>query len=374
MKKHIVLATGLAVLSTSAYATKSRMTALGQDAERGSHYIKDTRSIFRNAAHVNTFKNYIVTEWGEDNDTGAAVAGDNAEGGFFREMGSFTYGLYLGSELNNQNAAKSTEDTNYLLQDNRTQLFFGGDMGVQWGANVYYAHNKAEGTFEKKNNAFGLGLGAIFGDIEGYANLDISDKSEGATNAGDKFEGDLGLDLGLSYSWNAWTFFAEYEMMGYEETVGTAGGAKTEYSSNDLSVGAGYIHEVSSTARVFSDIQFRMTDEEKKVTSQATVERKNTRLPLTFGFEADATSWLTLRGSVSQNIILGSTEGDLATAANNSKATTNANSTTVAAGGTLTFGKLMVDGSIGTTGSGATNAGQLRLDQVFTNVAVHYWF
>lgn len=372
MKKHIVLATGLAVLSTSAYATKSRMTALGQDADRGSHYIKDTRSIFRNAAHVNTFKNYIVTEWGVDNDTGAAVAGDNAEGGFFREMGSFTYGIYLGSELNNQNAAKSTEDNAYLLQDNRTQLFFGGDMGVQWGANVYYATNKDEqaAAFEKKNNAFGLGLGAIFGDIEGYANLDISDKSEGATNAGDKWEGDLGLDLGLSYSWNAWTFFAEYEMMGYEETVGTAGGAKTEYSSNDLTVGAGYIHEVSSTARLFSDVAFRMTDEEKKVTSAATVERKNTRLPLTFGFESDATSWLTLRGSLSQNIILGSTEGNLANSALNSKSVTNTNSTSVAAGGTLTFGKLMLDGTIGS----ASGNGDLRLDQVFTNVALHYWF
>ena len=370
MKKHIVLATGLALLSTSAFATKSRMEALGQDTGRGSHYIKDTRSIFRNAAQVNNFKNYIVTEWGTE-----ATGADTAEGGFFREMGSFTYGLYLGSELGEaQQTAKNT--AGYLSQTNRTQLFIGGDMGVQWGANLYYATNKDEQatTFEKKNNAFGLGLGAIFGDIEGYANLDISDKSEGRTGgvAGDKWEGDLGLDLGLSYSWNAWTFFAEYDMSGAEDQ---RTGSKTEYSDDMLTVGAGYIHEVSSTARLVSDFSFVMHNQEIKTTTK--VEQKETYLPLTLGFEADATSWLTLRGSVSQNIFLANQKGDLTTVANNSKTKTRTNTTDVAAGATLTFGKLMVDGMIGTTsnaGAASTEDGTLSLDRLLTKVAVHYWF
>ncbi len=370
MKKHIVLATGLAMLSTSAFATKSRMEALGQDTGRGSHYIKDTRSIFRNAAHVNTFKNYIVTEWGTE-----AAGADTAEGGFFREMGSFNYGIYLGSELGEHAPATKT-GAGYLAQTNRTQLFFGGDMGVQWGANVYYASNKDEqaNTFEQKNSAFGLGLGAIFGDIEGYANLDISDKSEGRTGgvAGDKWEGDLGLDLGLSYSWNAWTFFAEYDMSGAEDKRAAS---KTEYSDDTLTVGAGYIHEVSSTARLISDISFVMRNQETKTAT--TLEQKDTYIPLTFGFEADATSWLTLRGSVAQNIFLASQEGDLTTVANNSKKKTRANTTDVAAGATLTFGKLMVDGMIGTTsnaGAANTEDGTLSLDRLMTKVAVHYWF
>lgn len=368
MKKHIVLATGLAVLSTSAFATKSRMAAMGQDAERGSHYIKDTRSIFRNAAHVNTFKNYIVTEWGDES------ADDNAEGGFFREMGSFTYGLYLGSEINNQNGAKSGTGYTFQEQDNRTQLFMGGDMGVQWGASLYYANSKNEpaGSFESKNTAFGLGLGAIFGDIEGYANIDISDESEGNSAAGgvagDKWEADLGLDLGVSYAWNNWTFFGEYSKTGYEATVG---GTKGEVSNDSITVGAGYIHEVSSTARIFGDLSFVMETEETKPQTATEGEDESTSLPLTFGFETDATSWLTLRGAISQNIIVGSTEEKRT---GGTTKTTDADSTTVTAGGTLTFGKLMVDGSIGTTGSGAANSGDLRLDEVFTNVAVHYWF
>ena len=36
MKKHLMIATGLAVLSTSAFASKARMTALNQSASFGS--------------------------------------------------------------------------------------------------------------------------------------------------------------------------------------------------------------------------------------------------------------------------------------------------------------------------------------------------
>ena len=49
MKKHIVVAAGLAVLSTGAFATKARMTALNQDASQGSFYIQDERNAFRSA-------------------------------------------------------------------------------------------------------------------------------------------------------------------------------------------------------------------------------------------------------------------------------------------------------------------------------------
>ena len=91
MKKSVLIATGLAVLSTSAYATKARMSALGQDEGLGSYYMGDTRNVFRNPADLNYTKNYMVAEWGQDAGTA------NAEGGFFRELGAFNYGVYLGS-------------------------------------------------------------------------------------------------------------------------------------------------------------------------------------------------------------------------------------------------------------------------------------
>jgi len=53
MKKTLVIAS-LAVLSTSAFASKARMEALGQG--QVSRYIMDTRSVFLNPAMVNEQK------------------------------------------------------------------------------------------------------------------------------------------------------------------------------------------------------------------------------------------------------------------------------------------------------------------------------
>ena len=92
MKKQIVLATIATLATTSAYATKARMNALGQAQDRGSFYINDTRNVFRNAARVNQTNNYTVTEWGTAANAGAENA-PNAEGGFFKNAGSFNYCL-----------------------------------------------------------------------------------------------------------------------------------------------------------------------------------------------------------------------------------------------------------------------------------------
>ena len=80
MKKHIAIAAGLAVLSTSAFATKARMNALGQGDDRGSFYIQDSRNVFRNASEVNNMTNYVVTEWGTASNTADSVTAPHAEG------------------------------------------------------------------------------------------------------------------------------------------------------------------------------------------------------------------------------------------------------------------------------------------------------
>ncbi|WP_417335394.1 hypothetical protein [Halobacteriovorax marinus] len=368
MKKQVLIATGLAVLSTSAFASKARLEALGQNDDRGSFYVEDARNIFRNAAKVNTFKNYITTEWGTaSNSTLDSAAAPHAEGGFFREMGSFNYGVYMGSQIDAQNDERTGT---YQTHDNGLDLFFGGDMGVQWGARVHYASGNTEnaGTHKLEHSNFGLGLGMMMGDIEGYANITLSDESKGGAAAGDKFEANS-LNLGASYNLNGTKIYVDYDKTGFDDTVGTA---KEEQTDTVITVGVGRIHEVSSTARLNMDVAFVSEKDENKTAT--TTETKETMLPLTIGFEADATSWLTLRGSVSQNIIINNREVKTATTNKNTKA----NTTNVSAGATLNFGKLKVDGSIGTTdhnrtGNQAEN-GTLALDNVLTRVGVTYWF
>ncbi len=365
MKRNVLVIAGLAVLSTNAFASKARVQALGQDANRGSEYIADSRNVFRNPAALNETKNYLVTEWGTANNTDSSTA-PRAEGGFFREMGAFNYGLYLGND--GENTDRSQAVNKFLAQDNALDLFIAGDMGVKWGARLHYAGSKDESTsaFEKKNTAFGLGLGVVAGAIEGYANVDISDKSTGATAAGDVLKQKPSYLVGGSYTWTDYTFFASYENRKTEESGTTSETTK----SSDIVVGAGRVMEINPTARVFGDIHVSIASE-----SDAAGKVKTNTLPVTFGMEADATSWLTLRGSVSQNVFLNERKNAAG------KKTTQANQTFVNAGATLNFGKLKVDGLIGTSDAARngtvgsnTNAGTLTTDNLMSRVAVSYWF
>ncbi len=381
MKKQIVLATIATLATTSAWATKSRMNALGQYQDRGSFYIQDTRNVFRNAARINQTNNYIVTEWGDATAAGGATT-PKAEGGFFKNAGAFNYGVYLGSDIDDVDGLTAgyagsalTVPTGFKARSNDLDLFFGGDMGVEWGARLHYANGKNEGTIEQKQSTLGLGLGMVMGDLNAYVNYMINSEHEGAAAAGDKLEDDGSMNIGAGYKWMDFTFFVDYNKNAAKLTDATTVANNAETSRSVLNVGAGYTKEVSSTSRMFSDISFRMTSDEDK-SGTTTVEKDYTALPVTVGFETDATSWLTLRGSISQNVILNNVKTKTTGAAE--VKSTQDNTTSVQAGATLNFGKLMIDGMIGTNGTngtaGAGKSGVLDTDRLLTQVAVHYWF
>ncbi len=366
MRRNVLLIAGLAVLSTSAFASKARIEALGTNSNL---YIKDNRNVFRNAATINSNKNYIVTEWGTQ---GTASGNDDAatpraEGGFFKEAGSLAYGLYLG---NDEQAKAAVTGAGFLRQDNALDLFLGGDAGLQWGARVHYANSKDEpGTAAavRKNTAIGLGLGVVMGAAEGYANVDLSDKSEGdGTTASNEAKQKPSFTVGGSYVWSDYTFFAEVANAKVEGKI--AGVTETD-KDFAVTVGAGRVMEINPTARIFGNVAFAMTKNETNDGASPATEVKttNTALPVTFGFETDATSWLALRGSVSQNVVLNNNKVETTGVA--ATKTTNANTTNVNAGASLTFGKLALDGSIGVKASGTLNT-----DNLLSRVGATYSF
>jgi hypothetical protein len=124
-------------------------------------------------------------------------------------------------------------------------------------------------------------------------------------------------------------------------------------------------------------------------------------IPVTIGYEAKATEWLTLRGSIVQNIwgqrdnkninnnaattgtqLNPVAQSTIASIYGGSGKATVENSTAINAGATLAFGNLSVDGLIGTTGAdragGTTTVGKksgvLALDNLETSVAATYKF
>lgn len=385
MKKQLAVAAGLALLSTSAFATKARLQALGQGGTakglQGSFFLDDSRNVFLNPASLNEMSNYVVTEWGRGDNgaTPTATTTDDsattphAEGGFFRDGGSINYGLYLGNEYGTNNDVK--RNANMQQSDNNLDLFFAGNMGFDWGARISYSSssNKRDGGIEIENDTLGLGLGINHGKVGAYANLILKDESTGSddgatTNADDKFEADLGLNLGVSYDHKNMTFYADYDKQGHERTVSAS---RTEEETTQINVGVASKMSMNETSMMFVDFRYRSVEEE---TVGGDTE-KTTALPLTIGFETQATSWLALRASVSQNIIINDEE---TTGTTNSEKTSD-NTTNINAGATLTFGKLSVDGVIGTTGldrntTGANEQGVLATDNLMTRVAVSYMF
>jgi hypothetical protein len=387
MRSNVLVIAGLAVLSTSAFASKARMEALGQG--DASYYLMDSRTVFVNPSALNEMKNYVVTEWGASQQTDS-VTSPRAEGGFFREMGAFSYGLYLGN-----NGDARTASGTFQSHQNALDLVLAGDMGLKWGARLHYANSKDEtGGFEKKNSALGLGLGVMHGDASGYLNLALSDKSNGATVAGDEWKRKPGINLGGAYKWSGMNFFADYTSTSEEITAGTTGvttwtvntigtaGATTlgtgtnGHKTSALTVGASKMHEVNPGARIVSDVRFISATDEISGSSVSTSNGKATvtKLPVTFALETDATSWLTLRGSVSQNFVLGETKTI------DGKKSSISNSATANAGATLNFGKLKVDGVIGTSAAarngalGTSNSGVLTTDNLMSRVGVTYNF
>ena len=152
--------------------------------------------------------------------------------------------------------------------------------------------------------------------------------------------------------------------------------AKTAVTSTDkttdILVGAGRVMDINPAARVFGNVAFEMNKNETNngATPAVTNKTSETLMPVTFGFETDATTWLALRGSVSQNVLLNNrkVENNNGTTTTTTK-TTKANTTLVNAGASLTFGKLVMDGSVGVMGTGTLNT-----DNLLSRVAATYSF
>jgi len=394
MKKQIIAATTLALLSTGAFASKARMAALGQSTN-GSFYMQDdSRYIFSNPAGLNEMTNYVTVETGTARNGGAAPTSNatpSAEGGFFRQVGSFSYGVYLGGDRDNNNslrnntAATNADTVAYALLSNQStfatgitraaatgflntgnsaDVFIGGDAGLQWGARVNISTDKYDvGSAGLKQNALGVSFGVIMGSLDAYVNADLSDKSEGALTTGktSKWEADLGLRIGANYKIMGMNVFGEYDKSGFKYT--NTGVLTTTGKSTVITVGAAKVWDMGEKGRWFTDIKVRSTSVSlDNATTKA--ELGALSVPLTAGFEADAASWLTLRGSVSSSVF-GDGEYKGMAAAKNGKFK-NGQTTGIGAGATLKFGQVVIDGSLQGVGTGTLTTSILLGDVSLT--------
>ena len=436
MKKQLIAIAGLAVLSTPAFATKARMIALGENINDniGSLYFSDSRNIFQNAAYANDYKDMVIFEWGSSANTvqpspplpaGTTVKADTdqnsqAEGGFLKSHGNYVYGLYFGAESPYTNEIRSYTrglNNDAFQQDNQIDAFFAGQSAMlgKWGVNATYSASENDSVDAKQSSA-SIRFGMIKNKTEAFANIALKNKAEigaaGPTGAQaatgtDEFKGKLGFELGATQDLDLVKVFAYVRHAKWEHDAdsnsGNAGATParpgvpaTAYTGKFdgtywlYQVGAGKEHRINDKSVLFLKAEYlnfmRKVEGGTGLADGEEINLDDWRVPVTIGLEYDAASWLTLRGSVVQNIVAGTdndydgnegavSSGVLAKRTPGKNSTPN--STNVNAGLTLKFGELAIDGVIGTDGannSTTAEKGALTLDNLASRVAMTYKF
>lgn len=442
MKKIIALSALAIIATNTAEASKARLLALGENLETaGSLYFSDNRNIFQNAAFIHEYKDAIYMEWGAQGtefNSNYTVPGANnnlankldsdtnpqAEGGFLKSHGKYVYGVYVGAESyithEARNYLRLTNSAN-IHQDNQIDLFFGAaeSADFKWGANVTYSNTEDDASRSKQKSA-SIRLGAMGTKWEGYANVAVMNEAETAAItvdptglptsvsfpaiAGkDKFEGKGGWELGGSYDLGFAKAFGYWRHGAWEQDVTSAIGiptppvptgavyqGKTEFDTNRVRAGLGRELELNERTTLFTKLEYVMTKREVKGkgTPAGKANIDDYYVPLTIGLEHDATSWLTLRGSVTQYLVseqdvnyrqLAPAVSPLVKAKYAQGKRSFANSTNVNTGLTLKFGDLSIDGMIGTSTDGEvgdtkSEKGVLSLDNLASRVAMTYKF
>ena len=419
MKKQLTVALGLAVLATPVFASKARLQALGEDSY-GSAYINDNRNIWLNAAQINNHKDLVTYEFGGNVNQDSA---ENArgEGGVYKAHGNFVYGVHFGGASNTGNGLRAAagllevdvDDVESFQgtsnEENNVDLFIGGDAGMKWGANLGYARTQGAEGEGNYGESLRTRLGVIMGDTQVYANINLINNAKGGLEATNvpapfpgtlsgsaKFEGKLGYQVGAIHAWEGNTLFADFRSFDMESAINVAGvyDEKEDLSSKQLEVGIGRVERLNDKTNLFAKASFFMRNLENDHgksgglfgaagacdfgTASAFCESYDSqRVPVVVGVETEATSWLTLRASVSQTI-WGTQEID--TSAEKIESGFR-NTTAINAGATLKFGELSVDGVIGNNDVNgnigedtSAGGGTLRTDNLMTRVAMTYRF
>ena len=379
--KNLLLILSLVMIASPAFASRARLESLGENAN-GSYYINDSRDIFLDPAAINSYKKKVFVELGDSNDTADTVnaGASKVQGGFTNTFGDFVYGLYVGREssrvqnaIANANVALAANSFGTLIApDHAFDFFFGGEAGsVKYGADVFYSSAfvqvPANALLDIKSaHALGIKLGADINALKVFTTLGLSSEykndSQRAAGLVDA-KGNLSLDLGATYGMEDMTYLAKFTTFSTDTSLGTTSPTVQTNKTTAFAVGAGWKHEASKSVTMYSRIQLDIQKDtiDTVVAAAPSVNGLTENwynLPLTLGAEAQATSWLTVRGSISHSLVGQHQNGA-------SKDSLN-NITTAAMGLGFNFGDLTIDALVGQQGAvaGANGASETSQSMV----------
>lgn len=361
MKKLILMTAALLMAGSTAYASKARMEALGQNTD-GSHIISDDRNIFLNPAHLHNMTDRFFFEWGAAGSGTKvdAVGNPKAEGGYFRKNTNSGWGLYLGNEDEDIITLRNSSSTSFLKPDNTVDFFYGQTAGnIKWGANLSYSNSSAEAAFAQKESLMSLRGGAIIGNLyEVYAHANLIDTADGAaTDADDKYVGSGSVTVGGVHNLKDSKIYIQIANGNAKYTP--SGGTEVDVKGSTMTVGWGKMYKMDN-GTAFIKVAY-----ESVTTEIGTTKIEMTTLPITLGMEKKVKDWLALRGSLKQAALINTLKTDTGAATTSGS---NADTTAASAGMTIYMDKFEIDGNFTTT------AGTLNAGNIMSRVGMKYLF
>lgn len=380
----------IALTSVNAFATRARLTALGN-----SVHVIDTQRVYNNPSDIFSFGDYANLESGATAVSGTAKGADT-EAMVVRSMGDSKFGLSLGHRSDNASGYSvglrsiipivySTTTQPSMNQQNPIEITYGQKASeMVWaGTLVYSNYNDKAGNEKESSGGFRLGGRTGAWDFywkQGLLNTASKDNQfDYKASAASSFF--AGYTMDHMYAWG----YAEYAAASVDEK-GTAvlpGVTGADVKVTNFKAGVTMSHKKDG-GELFYGASLESLD--KKLTyNGANVETKTTNLvmPVVLGFEGEANSWLTLRGSITQYLLVADNKTETTPKTGigaiaqvnglDKEQSPAANNTAVAVGAGLKFNKVTVDGTLsGLTGA---SAGQnLDGNTLLSQVGLTYMF
>ncbi len=388
--KTALLITAALLTAATANASQSRLSALGSP-----NHVNDVQDVFSEPSKVMMFNDVTTFEWGA---TTPGTGAPRAQGGFIKKMDDSAFGIYIGRKATafqlsmfgstasgsggGINGAGATAGfTDMTTADvNPFDIFYGMGMGdMKVGLGLHYSNYDKKSTTIAKSNVMGLTASAYTDMWAAQLGLGLAGTASKDTGAAeDKVTADSSMNLKGTYNMDTMNVWLEYNATGAKASVDTVETAKFTYS--DTSIGFGNSWKKDG-ADLYYQIAYKMRTEKNAPTTGGENKYEDTTMPLLIGVEAEAASWLVLRGSVTQNFFLGSKKTTTGGTAGESDSI--ADSMVTSAGLGFKWGKFMLDGSLHAAstgrlslasdgGTGTAVAGDGTGDKFLTNAALTY--
>lgn len=328
----------------------------------------------------------------ESGDQTTTTENENAEGLLVRSMGDAKAGLSLGHKSENASAfglramlaSVAATGVTVIEQQNPIELSYGMKAGdMTWAGTLVYS-NFNNKVAESKENSLGVRLGALTGAWDFSLGLGLMNSvKQKATVAiptvssvGDEidFKGTIGVSAYAGYAMENLYTYGEVVLAGAKMENSTTGTEFAKVDATKITVGAVSSNKKDGNEFFYGASLFSYQQKDK------TSDEKVTKLllPVIVGLEVEGTSWLTLRGSLTQNVLIANDKQETTPAdPSDYEFAPGENSTVAAIGAGLKFNKLTIDGSLKgltATGSPAAANQQLDGDDLLTTVGLTYMF